>query len=505
VVAYIRTVKTASGAIAVQIVWSSRRGSRRIDHLGSAHDETELEVLKTAAAQRLAEGQQVLDLGLDDTGGGGQPLEITSSRASHLWDALCWVFEILGFDRVLDGDAVLRDLVCARIIEPSSKVDAPRVLAETGVASASYRTIKRRLPVIAKPEVRQALSAACAAHAGLGPASLVLYDVSTLYFETDAGDGFREPGFSKERRLEPQITIGLLTDATGFPLAVEAFEGNKAETATMLPVINAFKAAHQLSDVTVVADAGMISEANQVAIQAAKLSFILGTRIPFLPNVVQEWHDKHPGEEIPDGQVLTQPWPSTTAEKSRGIPDRVVYYQFRHDRARRTLRGIDEQVSKAQRAVDGKATVKRNRFIKLTGATKSVNRELEVKARALAGWKGYTTNLTDQSAEFVIGAYHQLWRIEKSFRMSKHDLQARPIYHHKRESIDAHLTIVFAALAVTHWIEHHTGWSIKKFVRTARRYRTVTIKAGSQTLTAADPLPDDLRDILTKISGGRVH
>ena len=91
----------------------------------------------------------------------------------------------------------------------------------------------------------------------------MLYDVSTLYFETDAGDGFREPGFSKERRLEPQITIGLLTDATGFPLAVEAFEGNKAETATMLAVINAFKTAHQLTDVTVVADAGMISQANR--------------------------------------------------------------------------------------------------------------------------------------------------------------------------------------------------------------------------------------------------
>ena len=108
----------------------------------------------------------------------------------------------------------------------------------------------------------------------------MLFDVSTLYFETDTGDGFREPGFSKERRLEPQITIGLLTDAAGFPLAVEAFEGNRAETATMLPVINAFKAAHKLRDVTVVADAGMISEANQVDLQAAGLSYILGARIP---------------------------------------------------------------------------------------------------------------------------------------------------------------------------------------------------------------------------------
>jgi len=113
--------------------------------------------------------------------------------------------------------------------------------------------------------------------------------------------------------------------------------------------------------------------------------------------------------------------------------------------------------------------------------------------------KGYTTNLTGASAEFVIDAYHQLWRIEKSFRMSKHDLQARPVYHHKRESIEFHLTIVFAALAVSHWIENQTGWSIKKFVRTTRRYRTVQIRAGQQTLTAADPLPDDLRDALTKI------
>jgi transposase len=109
---------------------------------------------------------------------------------------------------------------------------------------------------------------------GAGPGVAGAPDVSTLYFETDTGDGFREPGFSKERRLEPQITIGLLTDATGFTLAVQAFEGNKAEPATMLPVINAFKAAYRLSDVTVVADAGMLSEANQTAIQAAGLSFV---------------------------------------------------------------------------------------------------------------------------------------------------------------------------------------------------------------------------------------
>jgi hypothetical protein len=96
--------------------------------------------------------------------------------------------------------------------------------------------------------------------------------------------------------------------------------------------------------------------------------------------------DTHPGQDIPDGQVFCQPWPAPAAEKARGIPDRVIYYQYRHDRARRTLWGIDEQVAKAENAVAGMAPVK---YIKLTGATKSVNRDLEAKTRGLAGLKGY--------------------------------------------------------------------------------------------------------------------
>jgi transposase len=89
--------------------------------------------------------------------------------------------------------------------------------------------------------------------------------------------------------------------------------------------------------------------------------------------------------------------------------------------------------------------------------------------------------------------------------MSKHDLQARPIYHHKRESIEAHLTIVFAALAVSHWIETTTNWSIKKFTRTIRRYRTIEIQAGIHTVTAQDPLPDEIREIIAKIHTAGRH
>jgi hypothetical protein len=499
---YLRTVKTSSGATAVQIVHSSRRGSRDIEHLGSAHTAAEVELLKTAARQRLAAGQGVLDLGLD-AGAPGGPLPIISARMGCLVEALSRGYEVLGLAAATSGDEVFAQMVLARIIEPVSKLDSLRVLEEAGVTPVPYRTVTRRLRVFAKDSWRQQISAACAEHAGLGPASLVLYDCSTLYFETDEGDGFRESGFSKERRLEPQITIGLLTGADGFPLMVSAFEGNKAETKTMLPVIQAFMAAHDLPDVTVVADAGMVSEANQKAIEAAGLSFILGAKIPNEPYVVKRWRRQHPDEQIPDGEIFTQPWP---AGPDGGRRDQVIYYQYKADRARRTLRGIEEQVAKAEQAVAGQVPVKRNRFVRLSGGTRTVNRDLEQKARALAGLKGYVTNLracpdgTPVTAEFVISAYHQLFQIEKSFRMAKSDLQARPIYHRTRDSIEAHLTIVFAALAVSRWIEHVTGWSIRKFVKTARRYRTVQIQAGDHIITAADPLPDDLRQAIHAIN-----
>jgi len=470
-----------------------------MDHIGSAHTPEDVEVLKAVARQRMiAAGQDELDFG------DGRPrrraLPIRRSRAEHLWNALSVGFERLGFDTASGGDEVFKQLVLGRLIEPAGKLETLRVLEEIGVRPCGYATVKRRLAVYAEPAWRQQIASACAAHVGLGPATLVLYDVSTLYFETDVGDGFREPGYSKQRRLEPQITIGLLTDARGFPLMVEAFEGNKAETTTIIPSLQAFQAAHALPEITVVADAGMLSDGNLRALSGAGLRFIVGQKIPEVPYIVREWLKTHSGQQPPDGLTLTQPWSRGPAGAA---VTETIYYQYRADRARRTLRGISEQVSKAERVVAGKIPVKRNRFITLTGARKSVNRDLEAKAKALAGWKGYITNLADPRPEYVIGAYHQLWQIEKSFRMSKSDLKARPIYHHLKDSIEAHLTIVFAALAVARWLEATTKVSLKTLVKTLRRYRTIDIQAGDAIVTAEDPIPDNIQAWLDAIHNTR--
>ena len=384
-----RTVKTTLGATAVQVVWSSRRGSREIEHMGSAHDEAELEALKAAAQQRIAAGQLELDLRLGGPGPSG-PLPIVSSRMSHLVDAVEHAYRVLGLEDAAGGDEVFRHLVLARIIEPVSKLDSLRVLEEAGVAPASYATVEAPPAGVRAAGVAAAavgcLRRACPAGAGQ---PRTLRRVHALLRDRP---GRRVP---RARLLQGAAAGAADHDraahrAGRVPAHGLAFEGNRAETKTMLPVIEKFMAAHRLPDVTVVADAAMISEANQKAIEAAGLSFILGMKVPDVPYLVSQWRLEHPGEEIPDGHVFTQPWPAGPSSKRR---DQWIYYHYKADRARRTLCGIDEQVAKAARAVAGLAPVKRNRFIALDGAVKSVNRDLEAKARTLAGIKGYLTNL----------------------------------------------------------------------------------------------------------------
>ena len=142
--AHVRAVRTASGAVAVQVVWKSSRGSRDIEHLGSAHTEAQVEVLKAVAAQRIAAGQDQLPL---DVAAPQEPmvLEIVSSRMGRLLDAIAAVYRQLGFEKACGREVVFEQLVTARIIEPTSKQAASRVLAEAGVRPLSYRTVKRTL------------------------------------------------------------------------------------------------------------------------------------------------------------------------------------------------------------------------------------------------------------------------------------------------------------------------------------------------------------------------
>jgi transposase len=339
----------------------------------------------------------------------------------------------------------------------------------------------------ADQDYRKLISQACFEHVGRSGLTLVLYDVTTLYFEVQQEDDYRKPGLSKERRLEPQIIIGLLVDRNGFPLGLHSFEGNKAETTTILPVIQAFLAQNGLTKTTIVADAAMLSADNLAALTEAGYTYIVGSRLYKIPYDIVEYQKTGP---LSDQQIVT-----VQQEGYR------VIYQYRAKRAALDLRNIEKQVAKARKALSGQIPAHRTKFLTVKAKSKQLNQKLIEKAKALAGVKGYVTNL-DIPDEQVINYYHQLFLVEAAFRMAKTDLKARPIYHRKRDAIEAHLTIVLAALAISRNIERLTGISIKQFVKILRPIRSGIVTINGNEIIAEPDVPEGVTAFLKKLSPG---
>ena len=383
------------------------------------------------------------------------------------------------------------------------------------VASASLRTMFRALQRAQERDYRGQIAAACFNHAlRSGDVSLVLYDVTTLYFEAENEDELRKVGYSKERRVDPQIVVGLLVDRRGFPLEIGCFEGNKAETLTIIPIVKQFAKRHGIADMVVVADAGMLSASNLRDLDEAGLRFVVGSRVTKAPKDLEShfrWH----GTAFTDGQVIDTITPrdqrgtavksSDPMVKAEPVWDPAVHakswravWAYSTKRAVRDNKTLTLQENKARAVVAGEKTARTPRFVKSRNGATEVDETSLARARGLVGLKGYVTNIEASlmPAGEVIASYHDLWHVEQSFRMSKTDLAARPMFHHTREAIEAHLTIVFAALAIARHLQDATGLSIKKIVQTLRPIQQITVRIAGHEHIAADPLTPTARAIL---------
>lgn len=479
--AFIRKIKTTSGATAIQIAYKQKGRIVKIIHIGSTHTEEELIILQALARKRLHENQ--LELMPDP-----QPslrVELKSSFSGLLWVTLQEQYEKIGFSRLKDD--VFMALCLARIVEPTSKIDTLRVLADLGVEPIGQNKLYRCLIKAATLDYRKTISQICFEHVRRNGLTLVLYDVTTLYFEVQKEDEYRKPGMSKERRLEPQIIVGLLVDQNGFPLGLQSFEGNKAETKTILPVIEAFLGENGLMKTTIVADAAMMSASNLAALAEAGYTYIVGSRLHKIPYDIAEYQKIG---ELSDQQIIV--------EKKDGY--RVIY-QYRAKRASLDKRNIEKQVAKATKVLNGQAPTTKTKFLNIEAKKKQLNQKLIDKAKALAGIKGYVTNL-DIPDEQVIAYYHQLFQVEATFRMAKSDLRARPIYHRKRDAIEAHLTIVFAALAISRNIERLTGISIKQLVNLLRPIRSGIVTINGREILAEPEVPEQVKAVLKQLTSG---
>jgi len=479
--AYIRKVKTKSGATAVQIIHKNYGQVTHIEHIGSAHSQSELTTLLILAKRKLQGAQQSLFPKIDDS----LTIYLKHSCSSLLWQVLREEYNQLGFDQLADD--VFAALCIARIVEPTSKLDSLRVLADLGINQCDKNQLYRCLRRVIDKDYRSTISQLCVDQTASRGISLLLYDVTTLYFEVQHDDEFRKSGNSKERRLEPQIVIGLLVDQSGFPLGLHSFKGNTAETKTILPVLQEFCNQHCTDRLTIVADAAMLSAKNLEALSKAGYTYIVGSRLHKIPYDIAEYQKTQP---LADQQIIVSQY-----------PEYRIIYQYRAKRAAIDIRNIQKQLDKAERIIRGEAPATKAKFLTLKAKTKQINQNLVDKAYALAGIKGYVTNL-DIPDQQVIDYYHQLFQVEASFRMAKSDFKARPIFSRKRDSIEAHLTVVLAALAMGRTIESKTRISIKQFVKSLRPVRSGVVVINGKEYPAKEIVSESVQCILRKLRSG---
>lgn len=493
----VRVVTTKGQSKAVQVV-RYHRGSRIIvKHIGSGRSEAELAALMEAAHAFIDEQSQQPVLFPDIAPAPDQALllhqcEYLGFHYSFLYEALSDIHVSLGYDVVCDG--MLLDLVIMRIIEPASKLRSIELL-ETyfGIRHRRQRYYEAARAWLAlKTDIEQQ-TVRFAKQAYQFNFSLVFYDVTTLYFETFESDELRKPGFSKDNKSQqPQIVVGLMVTQDGFPIGYEVFAGNTFEGHTMLPVIQGFINKHEVKTFTVVADAAMISAANVESLQKAGIHYIVGARLGNVSEPLLNDIDKRLARI--DGATIRLK-----------TPNGDLICSFSQQRYKKDKYEMGKQVERATALLGQPSKHTRIKFLKTEDAKARLNEELVKKTEKLLGVKGYYTDLEESAADngTVIARYHELYKIEQAFRISKNDLQTRPIFHFKEEPIKLHMLMSFMALAVSKHIELQTGGSIRAFLTQCMKITDARLrnKITGKEIRMRAPIPNALARLMDKLKG----
>jgi hypothetical protein len=462
--ASIRKVKTNSGATAIQVGKYQGKSFKLLKHIGSTKEPKKITELLSLATEYISSHSPQLALNFSPHSEEilyKRGTRAQKSRLTTAYDYLESVYQRLGFNQLSNG--LLKHFVLIRVLEPASKIKSLYLLHKYFGLEYKKTTVFRQLLQLISFKEKTISLAIAYAKENLGfDFSLVFYDVTTLYFETHQSDDFRLNGFSKDNKInQPQILVGLMVNQTGFPVYYDVFPGNTFEGHTIIPIITGIKAKYHIDRLTVVADAGMLSEDNLFALQKNQIDYIMGARIKKL--------------KLEQIRLIARELNQTD---SRIIRQDDVIYEYSSKRAKKDKSDNDRQLQKAKYLISHPAkALKRTSFIASPkNKDLSLNLETIEKYHLLEGIKGYKTSVSDVSDQLLVNRYKDLWHVEQSFRIAKSDLQARPIYHRKRDSIEYHLLIVFMALCLTKVIEKEKQTSIQKVVDVLKDIWTVTLK-----------------------------
>lgn len=474
----------------VQIVESRRVGQQIkqtiLRHVGVADNETELAALKELAgvlAHQMRLQRESANLFLPEqlpprsaktrqaaAAPAKEPqtlqvdlLQLREQRRSILGihDIYGKVYDELGFGRVLGSPSIqipatrlLRQLVLARLACPLSKRGSVRDLEQRFGIKLSLPAVYRMMDHLEENAVERVKEVAHGAARELfgQKIHLVFYDCTTLYFESFEEDELRSKGFSKENRYnQTQVVLALAVTHAGIPLGYELFPGKMSEGKTFKELLERIQSKWKPSELVVVADSAMLSQENIALLEAQKLSYIVGARLKRLERTLAGKVQDH-GAEASVRSIAVD-------DKSR------LVVSFDPKRARKDAHDREKMIQKLTKklAQSGRAKALMGhqgcrRFLKVEGDCLVGLNEPAVKAAALwDGLHGVRTNLPEMPQEDVLKHYHGLWQVEDCFRVSKHDLRMRPIFHWTASRIQAHVAMCFMALCCVRHLMYRVG------------------------------------------------
>lgn len=441
---FIRKLRHKNGKVYVQAVEKVSGKYKVRCSFGSADSENELQNLVSKAEQWIKNYQGVQEFDFEDERSlySNFLSSITSHKLVGIDLVLGNIFDEVGFNKI--EDELFKDLVLYRLVYPKSKLKTTEYLYRFAQKTYSDDDVYRYMDKLqnTQKELVQQISYNHTLSILPNGISVVFYDVTTIYFETDYEDDFRKTGFSKEgKHQNPQIVLGLLVSEGGYPLAYDIFEGKQYEGHTMLPIINRFKEKFNLEKLVVVADSGLLSKANIDELIAKKHEFILGARIK---NETEKIKKKILSLSLKDGQ-------SIIIQKG----DLKLIITYSNQRAKKDQYNREKGLKRLKKNLKtGKLTKSSinnrgyNKFLEMDGEVQvKINQDKIEEDVKWDGLKGYLTNST-LSEERILDNYRQLWQIEKAFRIAKTDLKIRPIFHYKQRRIEAHICLTFVAYKV---------------------------------------------------------
>lgn len=385
------------------------------------------------------------------------------------------ISEDVGFDSVLkeidnsrkhsfSAVEVIKTIVINRLKEPESKrAGFLRELFEKGETTFDLHHIYRAMDLIGSHAAQIQTCAHVAANSLFPDVKSYFYDATTLFYESVTADELKNFGFSKDCKFnQVQIVVCLLVTNEGLPVGYEIFSGNTAETKTLKTAIENLSKRYNVKHHTVVCDRGMLSNDNlkTVSGDGAEMFYIVGEKLRKLPN---EYHSEifnDTGYEYV-GDTRAKVIDHPTREKSR------LLIAHSEDRAKKDKSDRERLIKKLQKRFeksktkDPKEFVNNHgvkKFVSFAGGEAKLNLEMIVREEKWDGYFGIITNNPDLTKEEILGQYRGLWQVEANFRIFKHDIAARPIYHWSEERIKSHVLICFMALV----LERHLHARLKK-------------------------------------------